>query len=248
MSNLTGRVALVTGSSRGIGRAVAERLARDGATVAVNYRSRDDEAAAVVAGIEAAGGTARAFGADVSDRAAAAGLVDATIEAFGRIDILVMNAGITRDALLMRMKDEDWDAVLETNLSSAFALARSAVKPMLRQRSGRIVGIASISGLDGNAGQANYAAAKAGLVGLIKSVAKEVGSRGITANAVAPGFIPTDLTADLSQNVLDQAVAHTALGRLGTADDVAGAVAFLVSDDAAFITGQVIRVDGGMTL
>jgi len=248
MTALSGRVALVTGSSRGIGRAVAQRLARDGATVAVHYRTRVDEADAVVEHIAATGGTARAFGGDVADRAAAAGLVEAVIDAFGRLDVLVLNAGITRDGLLMRMKDDDWDAVLATNLTSAFALARAAIKPMMRQRSGRIIGMTSISGLDGNAGQTNYAAAKAGLVGFIKSLAKEVGSRGITANAVAPGFVSTDLTADLPESALAQAVAHTSLGRLGTVDDVAGAVAFLASDDAAFMTGQVLRVDGGLSL
>lgn len=248
MADLTRRVALVTGSSRGIGRAIAERLARDGATVAVNYRRGADEAAGVVAAITAAGGTAQAFGADVADRDAAAALVDAVGGALGRLDIVVLNAGITRDGLLMRMKDDDWDDVLATNLGSAFALTRAALKGMLRQRYGRVVGITSISGLDGNAGQANYAAAKAGLVGFLKSTAKEVGSRGVTANAVAPGFVATEMTAELSPAAIARATEHTPLGRLGTPEDVAGAVAFLCSDDAAFITGQVIRVDGGLTL
>jgi 3-oxoacyl-[acyl-carrier protein] reductase len=246
MPNLTDRVALVTGSSRGIGRAIALRLAADGARVLVNYRTGAEAADAVVAAIKAAGGEASAAAGDVTDPAAAEALVEAAMDRFGRLDILVNNAGVTRDGLLMKMKDQDWDAVLATNLRSVFLMSRAAVRPMLRQRGGRIITITSIAGLDGNAGQTNYAAAKAGIVGFTKSLAKEIGGRGITVNAVAPGYIPTDLTRDLPTALLDEARRLTPLGRLGTAEDVAGAVAFLASGDAAFITGQVLRVDGGM--
>ncbi len=247
MADLSGRIALVTGSSRGIGRAVAERLGRDGASIVVNYLSRSDAADEVVAAIRGAGGQAEAFQADVSAAAQAQGLVEFTLERCGRLDVLVNNAGGTRDGLLMKMSDDDWDTVLNTNLRSVFLTCRAAVRPMLRQRSGRIINISSIAGIDGNMGQVNYAAAKAGIVGLTKSIAKEVGSRGITANVVAPGYVPTDLTADLPAQLLEIAVRLTPLGRLGTAGDVAGAVAFLASDDASFITAQVLRVDGGMT-
>lgn len=248
MPNLTDRVALVTGSSRGIGRAIALRLAADGARVLVNYRTGAEAAEAVVAAIEAAGSEALALAGDVTDPAAAEALVEAALGRFGRLDILVNNAGVTRDGLLMKMKEQDWDAVLATNLRSVFLMSRAAVRPMLRQRGGRIITITSIAGLDGNAGQTNYAAAKAGIVGFTKSLAKEIGGRGITVNAVAPGYIPTDLTRDLPAALLDEARRMTPLGRLGSAEDVAAAVAFLASGDAAFITGQVLRVDGGMAI
>ncbi|HQZ70925.1 MAG TPA: 3-oxoacyl-[acyl-carrier-protein] reductase [Anaerolineae bacterium] len=243
---MSGKVALVTGSSRGIGRAIALRLAADGCQVVVNYRAGADAAAEVVGSIEAAGGTAIAVQADVTDAAAVESLIGQTLERFGRLDVLVNNAGVTRDGLLMRMKDEDWDMVIATNLRSVFLASRAVLRPMMRQRGGRIVSITSISGLSGNAGQCNYAAAKAGIVGFTRSLAKEAGARGITVNAVAPGYVPTDLTSDLPQTLLDEAVKATPLGRLGTAEDIAAAVSFLASDDAAFITGQVLRVDGGM--
>lgn len=244
---LQGRVALVTGASRGIGAAIAERLAAEGAIVAVNYAGRADAAADVVARIEAAGGTAKAFQADVSDPAACSKLVTGVFETFGRLDILVNNAGITRDGLLVRMSDADWSAVIDTNLSGAFYAMRAASKIMMKARSGSIVTIASVVGLVGNAGQVNYAAAKAGLVGMTKSVARELASRGVRANAIAPGFIATEMTEALPDATRDAAVATIAMGRLGAPEDIAAAVAFLASDDASYITGQVLAVDGGMT-
>jgi 3-oxoacyl-[acyl-carrier protein] reductase len=248
MMRMADRVAVVTGSSRGIGRAVAERLAQEGARVVVNYRERQDAADAVVAGIAAAGGTAIAVGADVALAEGAKALVEAARQAFGSLDVLVNNAGITRDGLLMAMSEDDWDGVIATNLRSVFLMSRAAVRPMMKQRRGRIINITSIAGLGGNAGQTNYAAAKAGIVGFTKSLAKEVGARGVTVNAVAPGYVPTDLTGGLPEALIAEATRLTPLGRLGTVDDVAGAVAFLASDDAAFITGQVLRVDGGMII
>ncbi len=245
MADLRGRVALVTGSSRGIGRAIVERLAADGAAVAVNYHARSDAAEEVVAAIEGAGGTAVAIGADVSDAEAAARLVSETREQLGGLDIVVNNAGITRDQLLMRMSEADWDAVLQTNLKSVFLICQAAIKGLMRQRSGRIINISSVSGIDGNAGQANYAAAKAGMIGFTRSLAREVGSRGITVNAVAPGFVETDLINDISDALLDSVRGMTPLGRLGLPADIAAAVAFLASDDASYMTGQVLRVDGG---
>lgn len=248
MHNLTDKVALVTGSSRGIGRAIVTRLAVDGAKVVVNYRSDAASADAVLADIRAAGGDAIAVGGDVADAAAAEALVKAAVDHFGRLDIVVNNAGVTRDTLLMKMRDEDWDTVLATNLRSVFVVSRAATRVMVRQRSGRIVNITSIAGLGGNAGQTNYAAAKAGIVGFTKSLAKEVGPRGITVNAVAPGYVLTDLTRNLPASLLDDVRRLTPLGRLGTCDDVAAAVAFLASDEASFITSQVLRVDGGMII
>ena len=238
----------MTGASQGIGRAVALRLAQEGAAVAVNYRTSEAQADDVATTIREAGGTAVVLGADVSNAAQAAALVEGTVEALGGIDILVNNAGITRDGLLMRMSEEDWDAVLDTNLKGAFLCTKAAVRHMVRQRWGRIVNMSSVVAIAGNAGQANYTAAKAGLIGFTKTVAKEVASRGITANALAPGFITTQMVEGLSDDVRAAVVDRVALGRLGTPEDVAGAVAFLASDDAAYITGQVIGIDGGLAI
>jgi len=248
MGTLDGKRAVVTGASRGIGRAIALELARQGARVVVNFHRNADAADGVVAQIVGAGGEARAVGADVSTADGAQRLVGACLEGFGGLDILVNNAGITRDTLLMRMSEDDWDAVLDTNLKGAFHCIKAAQRPMLRQRSGRIISIGSVSGLVGNAGQANYAAAKAGLVGLTKAVARELGARGITCNLVAPGFVETDMTAGLPADLLEAALGQIPLGRLGRPEDVAAAVAFLASDAAAYITGQVICVDGGMAM
>jgi 3-oxoacyl-[acyl-carrier protein] reductase len=241
------RVAVVTGGSRGIGRAIALRIAARGARLVINYRS-DEAAARVVDQIVAQGGQAIAVQADVSDGKEAQALIDAAKEAFGQVDILVNNAGTTRDTLLMRMSEEDWDVVIDTNLKGTFNCIKAVSRQMLRQRYGRIVNITSVAGLSGNVGQANYASAKAGLIGLTKTVAKELGSRGITCNAVAPGFVYTDLTASLPPELVQQAVDRTPLGRVGKAEDMAAAVLFLASDDASFITGQVLAVDGGLSI
>ena len=243
-----GKVAVVTGGSRGIGRAIALRLAAGGAKVVVNYHSNEAAASKVVEQVRAGGGEAVAVQADVSQPAQAQALIDAAQEAFGRVDILVNNAGTTRDTLIMRMSEEDWDLVLDTNLKGAFNCIKAATRPMMRQRYGRIVNVTSVSGLAGNAGQANYAAAKAGLVGLTKTVAKELGSRNITCNAVAPGYVPTDLTGTLPPELVELAIQRTILGRAGTGEDMAAAVAFLACDDASFITGQVLTVDGGLSM
>ena len=243
-----GRVALVTGAGRGIGRAVAEHLAGTGCRVAVNYRASEAEAEAVAAGINAAGGEAVALAGDVGDEAGVARLFAAVEERLGSVEVLVNNAGITRDGLLLRMSADDWDAVLATDLRSAFLCTRAALRGMVRARWGRIISIGSVAGLAGNAGQANYAAAKAGLVGFTKAVAREVGSRGITANVVAPGFITTEMTAALGADVQEAALRTIALGRFGTPQEVAAAVGYLASDSAAYVTGQVMVIDGGMTL
>jgi len=215
--------------------------------VVVNYSGSEDAARAVVAGIESAGGVAIAVQTDVSDSEACTALVERTIAEFGRLDILVNNAGITRDGLLVRMSDDDWNAVIATNLSGVFSLTRAASKFMMKQRSGSIVNVTSVVGLVGNAGQTNYAAAKAGVIGLTKSVARELAGRNVRANAVAPGFIETDMTASLSDAVCDTVRGEIAMGRFGSAQDVAKTVAFLAGPDAAYITGQVLAVDGGMT-
>ena len=245
-ASLDGQTALVTGASRGIGRAVALALAAEGAEVVVNYASSPDAAEAVVAEIQAKGGSAYALRADVADEASVDDLIKTVLKRSERIDVLVNNAGITRDGLLMRMKTEDWQAVINLNLTGVFLCTRAVTRPMLKQRSGRIINITSVVGLMGNAGQANYAAAKAGVVGLTRSSAKEMASRGITVNAVAPGFIATDMTKDLEAEAI---LAAIPLGRFGTPDQVAGAVRFLAADPAAaYITGQVLQVDGGMVM
>lgn len=245
MSDLP-KTALVTGGSRGIGRACALRLAADGHQVYLTYVSRPEQAEAVVAEIVAAGGSARAFRLDQGDRAAIAEFFAAEIKDKVLLTALVNNAGMTKDGLLIRMKDEDWDKVIAVNLTGAFACLREAAKVMSRQRSGSIVNMASVVGQMGNAGQANYVASKAGLIGLTKTAALELASRGVRVNAVAPGFISTDMTAELPEKVTETMLSHIPLKRFGTAEDIAGAVSFLVSDDAAYLTGQVLSVTGGM--
>ena len=246
--HLDGKTALVTGASRGIGRAIAIRLASEGASVAINYAGNAKAAEEVKSIIEAAGGKAMLVQADVSSAESVEAMIKEVVEAFGGIDILVNNAGITRDGLLMRMKEEDWDAVINTNLKGVFYCTKAVSKLMMKKRAGRIVNMASVVGLTGNAGQANYAAAKAGVIGFSKTMAKELASRGITVNMVAPGYIDTDMTAVLSESVRETMVSGIPLGRAGTPEDVANAVLFLVSDDASYITGQVINVDGGMVM
>jgi 3-oxoacyl-[acyl-carrier protein] reductase len=245
---LEGKVAVVTGSSRGIGRAIAVELGRRGAQVVVNYNRSADAADEVVAAIGQEGGTAMAVQADVSDYDQAQGLVKTAIDVYGRIDILVNNAGVTRDQVIMMMKEEDWDVVLRVDLKSLFNTCKAAARKMLRQRSGRIINISSIVGIAGQGGQTNYAAAKAGIIGFTKSLAKELGPRGITANVVAPGLIPTDLTSDLPDELREKAIEQTPLQRVGRAEEIAYAVAFLASDEAAFITGAVLPVDGGLVM
>jgi 3-oxoacyl-[acyl-carrier protein] reductase len=250
MSNsreLAGRVAIVTGSSRGIGRAIAETLAADGAKVVVNYNSGEAAANEVKENIAAKGGEAVAVQADVSDFSAAQQLVKTTLDTFGQVDILVNNAGTTRDTLLLLMKEDDWDIVLETNLKSVFNCCKAVARPMVRRKQGgRIINITSVVGLVGQAGQANYAASKAGMIGFTKSLARELGSRRITVNAIAPGFFPTALTDVLSDEMVQNALNLIPLGRLGELQEVADLACFLASDKAAYITGEVIRVDGGL--
>ena len=244
---MSGKVAVVTGASRGIGRAIAEDLASHGASVVVNYNSSAEAAADVVAAIETADGRATAVQADVSDFAEATALIKAATDTYGQVDILVNNAGTTRDKLLMMMKEADWDDVLDTNLKSVFNCCKAVARPMVRRRQGgRIINVSSVVGLMGQGGQTNYAASKAGIIGFTKSLAKELGARQITVNAVAPGFFPTALTADLPADQVDKLMDFIPLGRWGKLPEVAHLVSFLASDKAAYITGEVIRVDGGI--
>ncbi len=243
---LTDKIAVVTGASRGIGREIAKTLASKGAVVIVNYNGSTAKAEEVVKEIEEAGGRAEAMQCNVSDFESAGEMLSAVVKKYGRVDILVNNAGITRDGLLMKMTEADFDAVMDTNLKGAFNCMQHVSRQMLKQRSGRIINMASVVGLMGNAGQANYGASKAGLIGMTKCVARELASRGITCNAVAPGFIVTEMTDVLSDAVKEAMVAQIPLKKFGTTQDVAKTVAFLASDDAGYITGQVISVDGGM--
>lgn len=245
---LTGKIALVTGASRGIGRAVALKLASEGATVIVNYAGSKEKAEAVVAEIAAAGGTAEAIQCDVSDFNACAEFAKTVTKKYGRLDILVNNAGITRDGLLMGMNEADYDAVLDTNLKGTFNMIRHFSRTFLKQRSGHIINISSVSGVMGNAGQANYSASKAGVIGLTKSVARELASRGICVNAVAPGFIETDMTDGMPEAAKEGMTKMIPLGHIGKPEDVANTIAFLADDASAYITGQVICVDGGMAI
>jgi 3-oxoacyl-[acyl-carrier protein] reductase len=243
-----GRVALVTGGSRGIGRAIALRLGASGHVVAVNYSSNDAAAAEVVKMIEEGGGRASAYGADVSHTSQVESMFESISSDLGPVEVLVNNAGITRDTLLLRMSEDDFDQVIATNLRSAYLCTRLALRSMIRARWGRVVSIASVAGITGNAGQSNYAASKAGMIGFSKAVAKEVGSRGITVNVVAPGFIATELTEDLSEAVKEEAIGRISARRFGMADEVAAAVEFLVSDAASYVSGHVLAVDGGLAL
>lgn len=248
MTVLKDRVAVVTGASRGIGRAIALELGRRGATVVVNYNSSAEAAQAVVSEIEALGGAASAVQADVGDADEAAGLIEAAVKTHGGVDILVNNAGTTRDNVIMRLKPADFDDIIRTNLRSAWLCSKAASRPMMRKRSGRIINITSISGIVGQFGQTNYSASKAGLIGLTKSLARELADRGVTVNAVAPGFIETDLTRDLTDDLRQASLTLIPLGRWGTVQEIAATVGFLASDDAAYITGQVLVVDGGLSM
>jgi len=241
-------VALVTGASRGIGKAIALKLADDGFAVAVNYASSASKASAVVGQIQANGGSAIAVGADVSDPDAISAMLTTIEDELGPVTVLVNNAGITDDGLLLRMTPDQWDRVLSTNLRSVFLCTKAVLRGMIRAKGGRVINISSVSGVAGNAGQANYAASKAGVIGFTKSIAKEVGSRGITVNAVAPGFIATDMTEALGDSVTEAATAQISLGRLGEPEEIASVVGYLASDGASYITGQAIVVDGGLAL
>jgi len=245
---LQGKIAVVTGSSRGIGAAIARELAAQGATVIINHRDSATQAEAVAAEIIAAGGSAVVISANVSEFAEAQRLIKETVDRFGRIDILVNNAGTTRDMLIMMMPEADWDLVIQTNLKSAFNCSKAAVRPMMKQRAGRIINITSVSGLAGQAGQTNYSASKAGMIGFTKALAKEIGPRGITVNAIAPGFVPTVLTDVLNEDQKRAIISMTPLGRFAKPEEIAYAVTFLASDRAAFITGQVLSVDGGLVM
>ncbi|WP_114782641.1 3-oxoacyl-[acyl-carrier-protein] reductase [Botryobacter ruber] len=246
MKTLEGKVALVTGASKGIGRAIAQKFVELGAQVAFTYLSSVEKGQQLEQELSAGGGKAKGFRSDASDYAQAEKLVDDVVKEFGKLDIVVNNAGITRDGLLMRMNEEQWDAVINTNLKSVFSVTKAATKSMMRAKSGSIINITSVVGLKGNAGQANYAASKAGIIGFTKSVALELGSRNIRCNAVAPGFIETEMTGELDQKVVDEWRKAIPLKRGGTPEDVANCVAFLASDDSAYISGQVLQVDGGM--
>ncbi len=249
MFDLTGKVALVTGGSRGLGRAIALAFAKQGADLAVNYRGNADAAAEVVSQIRSMGRVAIPVQGDTSaGREACEAIVKAALDEFGRVDILVNNAGITRDNLIMRMDEEEWESVIDTNLGGPFWMTRAIARPMLKARSGRIINMSSVAGRMGNVGQANYASAKAGLIGLTKSVARELASRGITCNALAPGLIETELTADLNQAARDFVINSTPLGYIGSVDDVAAAAVYFASDEARYVTGQVLGVDGGMMM
>ena len=245
---LEGKVAVVTGASRGIGKAIAKKLALQGAKVIINYNGSEEKALAVKAEIEEAGGQAVVYQCNVADYTACETFIQIVIKEQGSLDILVNNAGITRDGLLMKMSEEDFDQVVNTNLKGAFHTMRFAVRQMLKQRSGRIINMSSVVGVSGNAGQVNYAASKAGVIGMTKSAARELASRGVTVNAVAPGFISTDMTDVLSDKVKEAAEGQIPLGRFGKPEDVAAAVAFLASEEAGYITGQVLHVDGGMCM
>ena len=248
LTDLSGKIALITGGSRGIGRAVAIRLAQAGAKIVFSYRGNHDAAQEVLGDLKGGGAHAMAVAGDVAVSADVDRLVMAALEAFGRIDILVNNAGITRDTLLMRMSEEDWDAVLDINLKGTFLVTKAVMRGMIRQRSGRIVNISSASGQLGNAGQANYSASKAGIIGFTRATAREVASRGITVNAVAPGFIETDIWANVSDEARKAILNLAPLGTIGNPEDVAEAVAFLASDAARYITGQTLNVDGGLVM
>ncbi len=246
--SLQGKVAVVTGASRGIGKAIAIELGKRGAKVVVNYAKSAEGANEAVEAIKASGSEAVAMQADVTDSKAATALIKTAVETYGRIDILVNNAGTTRDQVIMMMPEEDWDTVITTNLKSTFNCSKAAVKSMMRQRYGRIINISSVSGVLGNAGQTNYSASKAGLIGFTRALAREVAPRNITVNAIAPGFIPTDLTANVPETLKAESLKAIPLGRWGTVDEIAYAVAFLASDEAAYITGQTLNVDGGMAM
>jgi 3-oxoacyl-[acyl-carrier protein] reductase len=246
--NLDGKVAVVTGASRGIGRAIAVELARNGAKVVLNYARDAEGAQAGLEAVQAAGGQGCAMQADVGDYKSAEALIKGAVASFGSLDILVNNAGTTRDMLIMMMPEADWDVVIRTNLKSAFNCSKAAVKTMMRKRSGRIINISSVSGLAGNAGQTNYSASKAGLIGFTRALAREVAPRNITVNAVAPGFVPTALTSGLPDELKQASLKGIPLGRWGTVEDVAYAVAFLAAPQAGYITGQVLSVDGGMVM
>ena len=248
MFDLTGHVALVTGASRGIGRAIASSLARRGASVAINYNQSEEQARSLQAELEAAGGRVIITQGDVREPAAANRIVQETVNSFGKLDILVNNAGFNRDTLILRMSVEDWDEVMALNLRAVFLVTKAALRPMMRTRWGRIINIGSVSGITGNAGQANYAAAKAGLVGFTRAVAREMGSRNITANLVMPGLIITELTKDIRPEIIEGVKQRLIIDRLGNAEDVASTVLFLASEEAGYITGHVLPVDGGLGL